>query len=131
MGGISLSRYGGKGNAAVRQRWSSTRRGGGLFDVDAVVGFDLGRGNFAVHEIADQRSQVALCRLAKAAAAPGHDRQMLALLDPAAGFARDFFPRATVFFQKKRAEAAVAAFVKPARREGCAVAAHVDRRGFG
>src|SRR6476659_5761958 len=82
-----------------------------LCDVDAVVGLDFGGGYLAVHEIADQGVQVALARLAKAAAARRHDGEVLATLDTAAEFARNFFARAAVFFEIERAETAVAAVV--------------------
>src|SRR4051812_46426029 len=96
-----------------------------LDDVDAVVSRDLRSGYFAIQEIADQRRDLALIRIAEAAAAGRHDRQVLAALDPATEFARDFFSPA-LFFEIESTEAAIAAVVESTRRKGGAVPADID-----
>src|SRR6478609_9207975 len=99
--------------------------------IDPIVALDFRGRNFAVQVIVQQRVPLPFGRFAEAAAARRHVAQMLTALDLTAELACYLFAAAAIFFEKECAEAAVAAVIESARREGCAIAADIDSRSFG
>src|ERR1035437_225394 len=100
-------------------------------NVYAVVPLYLLNRNLAVHKVPYQSCAVALSRFTEPATARCHDFEALTAHDTIAELARYFFRPAALSFEKECAEAAVAAVVKPERRECGPIAAHVDARAFG